>query len=495
MFDKRKYYGSMGTSRMKHFLICFLIFFVFLSSLVILASKPSLASSGVNFYSYTPVEEKRSSRIEVAEATDTDKKNEETKSPKKKSIVEKLFGEEGEELKERPDRVRVLRPAGIERIGSEVAYEDFAGVRFAKYFSVAQSVEIFQQAKPIDTYILDAKAIRILGNGAGASSSVLEWNEPVEFRSQITPEFTRAYRTQFTLDNPEIPGGQIRFVLDYRDIYRQYYPKWPHLLWYSYLQPEITFISFGKISGIGWYYDMNAGFRYSTIDEKDTKSSSPADPWTMPSQAGDENRYTYFLYGSLAPNARLEFFGKMEYYKSKRPHSTFIYSPDHYYYRGEVRVKSMDMKTSIVPAISYSYDKYYPLKNTFEKYEIELRVGRDFTNRFSMTSLAKYVLALRTEKDNTAPTYNISNPFKDSAAWMGIENRASYNIWNDFYLQGGIDYAAGMNMSDFDNWGTFAGIEYYKPGVLRANFGWNTNYYYNIDDCLNTVGFKIFFFM
>ena len=483
---------------MKKGLILLVMIAVVFSNALAGFAEPSKESPGVNFYSYTPVEEKRTGNIEVAEADEMDKKPEannktEKAEPKKeKSILGKLFGSDDDKPDVRPDRVRVLKPAGIERIGSEVAYEDFAGVRFAKYLSVAQSVEIFQQAKPIDSYIMDAKHIRILGDGAQwpATPAVLEWNDAVDYRSQITPEFTRAYRTQFTLDNPEIPGGQIRFVLDYRDVYRQYYPKYNNLRWLSYLQPELTFISFGKISGIGWYYDMNAGFRYSTIDEKDTNAGTPT-------HSGYENRYTYFLYGSLAPNARLEFFGKMEFYKSKRPRSTFPYSPNHYYYRGEVRIKSMDLKTSVTPAISYSYDKYFPFKNTYEKYEIELRVGRDFTNRFSTTSLLKYVLGLRTEKDNKAPNYaaNFFYPFKDSAAWMGVENRASYNVWNDFYLQCGADFAAGLNMSDFDNWGTFLGVEYYKPGILRANFGWNTNVYYNIEDCLNTVGFKIYFFM
>ncbi|MGB2705431.1 MAG: hypothetical protein WBC74_01015 [Candidatus Omnitrophota bacterium] len=393
-------------------------------------------------------------------------------------------------LEEKPDQVRVLRKADVDRIAAQAAYEDFAGMRFGKYFSVGQRVEIYQRAKPIDAYILDAKAIRWLGTG-GAAPQVRKWDTPAHFRSQIVPLFTRAYGTQFTMDNPTDPSGQvaqIRYTLDYRDTYREYYPKWPHLLWYHWMQNEIMLIHATKIKGCDWYYTLNAGYRYSTIVEKDIGSP-------VPSNSGYENRHTYIANLALVPNEIFEWFGQFEYYKSKRPRSTFPYSPDHWYYRTELRFRSPDRKTSLIPGMSYSVDYYFPLRNRYEKYEMFCKVGRDFTKRFSATSTFNYALGLRDECDNTAPSYAAPNPIKDSAAWAGVENRVSYNFWNKFYVQAGADFAAGTNMSDFDNWATLLGIEYYKPGVLRANFSWNFNHYYNINDTLNSIGFKIYIFM
>ena len=102
----------------------------------------------------------------------------------------------------------------------------------------------------------------------------------------------------------------------------------------------------------------------------------------------------------------------------------------------------------------------------------------------------------RAETDNIAPLYTgVPLPEKHMASYIGSENRAEYNIWNDFWLQGGIDLAFGLNESAYDNWGTFLGLQYYRPGVLRASVGWNMNHYYNIDDFLNTVGFRIYIFM
>ena len=243
-----------------------------------------------------------------------------------------------------------------------------------------------------------------------------------------------------------------------------------------------------QIPGINWTYTINLGYRYSTIIEKNTD--------TTPTNAGYQNRHTYIVNLAFAPSPQLEWFGQFEYFKSKRPRSTFPYSPDHFYWRTELRLKSPDLKTSFIPSFSYSKDYYWPFRDTFQKYEISARIGHDFSEKLSITSQLDYVLSLRDEPDNNAPDYGTTpRPIKDSAAYMGLDNRISYNIWNNFYLQSGVDFAAGLNMSDFDNWGTLLGIEYYKPGILRANFGWNTNHYYNIDDFMNSVEFRVYIFM
>jgi hypothetical protein len=39
------------------------------------------------------------------------------------------------------------------------------------------------------------------------------------------------------------------------------------------------------------------------------------------------------------------------------------------------------------------------------------------------------------------------------------------------------------------------GLEYYAPGIIRVDVGWRGNLFYNIDDTLGTVYFKVYFFM
>lgn len=393
-------------------------------------------------------------------------------------------------VERRADIQPVLKKIDINRIGAEPYYETFEGQRLgpyfpAKYFMVAQRVEIYQEPKPIDAYIMDAKKIRWL-------HSAQPWNEDCDYRSQLVPIFTRAYGTEITMCDPKNKEGQLRYTHDYRDIYNGQFPiyleehtrdvNYKHEQWD---QNEILWMYSKKIPGIEWNFTANAGYRYSTMNAKNDGSTF----------AYYENRHTYLASASIAPTDRIEAFGQFEYFKSHRPHSTFTYNPDHYFYAGELRMKSKDFKTLVVPRLSYSIDKYYPFYNRFKKWEMQLRVGRDFTKKFSATTTARYVLGIREDVDNTAPTYASPNPINEMAAWTGIENRAQYNIYDKLWVQGGVDFSAGCNMSDFDNLGYLAGLEYYAPGLIRVDFGWRGNQYYNVDDFMSSVYFKVYFFM
>lgn len=390
------------------------------------------------------------------------------------------FGAEGE-IEKQP----VLKKIDLSRIGAAGYYETFEGLRLAKYFTIAQRVEIYQEPKPIDAYIMDAKKIRYLHNNQ-------PWDTQADFRAQIQPIFTRAYGTEVTISDPQDKEGQIKYTNDYRDIYGNQFPiyleeptrnvNYKHERWE---QNEVLLMHSKRIPGIDWNYTSNFGYRYSNMNAKNDGSTF----------AYHETRHTYITNLSIAPNERLELFGQFEYFKSKRPDANYIYSPDHYFYATELRMKSKDLKTSYIPRISYSIDRYYPLYNRFKKYEMQFRIGRDFTKKFNGATTLKYMLSDRNEVDNTAPTYARPNPINDKALWAGVENRVQYNIYDRLWLQGGADYAAGLNMSDFDNYGLLAGVEYYAPGMIRVDVGWRGNHYYNIEDYLSTVYVKFYLFM
>ncbi|MDP3730550.1 MAG: hypothetical protein Q8R14_03380, partial [Candidatus Omnitrophota bacterium] len=78
---------------------------------------------------------------------------------------------------------------------------------------------------------------------------------------------------------------------------------------------------------------------------------------------------------------------------------------------------------------------------------------------------------------------------------IALENRFSYNVYDRLYLQAGLDIANGLNWSIFDNLGLLAGLEYYAPGMIRVDFGWAGNYYYNLQDFLSSIYFKFYLFM
>jgi hypothetical protein len=105
-------------------------------------------------------------------------------------------------------------------------------------------------------------------------------------------------------------------------------------------------------------------------------------------------------------------------------------------------------------------------------------------------------MGLRDEPDHVAPLYNgFKNPIKDKAYTLALENRFSYNVYDRLYLQAGADIATGLNWSIFDNVAMLAGLEYYAPGMIRVDFGWNGNYYYNLQDFMSSIYFKCYFFM
>lgn len=372
----------------------------------------------------------------------------------------------------------VLKKMDVSKIGASPYYETYEGLRLLKYFTVAQRVEIYQEPKPIDSYILDAHAMRYLYNNT-------PWDIKSDYRTQLVPTFTRAYGTEITISDPKNKEGQIRYTLDYRDIYKNYWPKYPDIKRESWDQNEVLFMHSKKIEPINWFYTSNLGYRFSTMQ---CKSDAPFYSYY-------EIRSTYFGSLSIAPTDKIEYFAQGEYYKSNHVKCSWDYNPDHFLGRGEIRIKSNDYKTMYVPQFSYSKDLYYPFANSFEKYEIAFRVGRDFSKRFSAASTIQYVYSFRDEPDNTAPTYAAKNPIKDKAEYISLQNRFSYNVYDRLHLQAGLDIANGLNWSIFDNVGLLGGIEYYAPGMIRVDVGYRGNYYYNLDDWLSSIYFKFYLFM
>ena len=387
----------------------------------------------------------------------------------------------------------VLKKMDINRIGAAPYYETYEGLRLLKYFTVGQRVEIYGEPRPIDSYILDANAMRYLYHNT-------PWNQKADYRTQLVPVFTRAYGTEITFSDPKNKEGQIRYTHDYRNIYRNYFPKYDYndlhgnesgIKEEMWDQNEVLLMHTKFIEPINWLYTSNLGYRYSTMNCK----SDPVQ--TAPYYSYYEVRQTYFGSMSLAPTDKVEYFFQGEYYKSEHVKSSWSYRPDHFMGRTEIRIKSKDLKTTFVPSLSFSKDLYYPTANTYEKYEIAFRVGRDWTKRFSTTHTLQYVYSYRDEPDNQAPLYTAGyyNPHKDKAEYIAFENRFAYNVYDRLYLQAGADLNSGINWSIFDNFALLGGLEYYAPGIIRIDVGWRGNYYYDLNDFMSSIYFKFYLFM
>lgn len=408
---------------------------------------------------------------------------------------------------ETPVEVYQLKKIDPSRIGVESSYVTFGGFRPFDYvmknpaLGVGQRVEIYQEPKPVDAYIIMFKEMQHTYSDFHRywTGNHSEFKD-VDFRTIVQPLFVRAYGTEFTLSDPDESSsdikGQLKYILDYRDVYREYYPKFPDNKMSRWLQNDLVVISSAKIQPIDWLYTSNIGYRFSTINVKETDSR-----WDFSS--GDEWRSTYYINQSLAPNPRLEVFAQGEYFKGEHDRSLWSYEPDHYLIAGELRLKSKDMRTSYTGRFSYSLDKYSPFSNTYEKYEIWARVGHDFSDKLNAYTMLKYAYGHTRSEDNamwqTPPGWRwgtpLPFPFDVTAIALTSESRAQYKIYDKLWIQGGVDLGVGVNMSDFDNIGWLAGLEYYAPGIIRVDFGVRGNHFYNIDDFLSTIYFKVYFFM
>ena len=409
---------------------------------------------------------------------------------------------------ETPEKVYQLKKIDPNRIGAEASYTTFGGFRPIDYvmkspaLGVGQRVEIYQEPKPLDAYMIMFKEMQHTYSDFQGYWKGNVIYEDCAFRSIVQPLFVRAYGTEFTLSDPKESSsdikGQLKYTIDYRDVYREYYPKYPDVKVERWVQNDVMVITTAKIQPLEWIYTSNIGFRYSTVNVKEQDYR-----WDFSS--GDEWRNTYYANQAMAFNPRCEIFWQGEYFKSEHDRCTWSNQPDHYFTAGELRLKSKDMKTSYTGRFSYSIDKYSPFSNTFEKYEIWARVGRDFNDRFNAYSMLKYAYDHTRSEDNGVylspaplwPTPNppLPGPFDVTAIALMSENRVQYRVYDKLWIQAGADLGVGVNLSNFDNVGWLAGLEYYAPGVIRVDFGCRGNQYYNIDDFLTTIYFKAYFFM
>jgi len=351
-----------------------------------------------------------SGRLYCADAQPDDKSAQKEAVPPQAPLTDdEVFGPQGRVTQpdlpkidlpsvERAQEIYVLKRIDPDRIGAQTYYETFGGVRVPEKIlrspsiGVGQRVEIYQEPKPVDAYIIMAKEM-LHEEGLSTNGLQRRWYRgqnmtPAHYRSIILPLFVRAYGTEFTASDPNESKsdekGQVKYTIDYRDVYREYVPKFPDLKVSRWLQNDIVLIHAKKLEPLGWMYWSNLGYRFSNIEYKEIDDA-------FAFNSGDEMRSTYYYNMALAPDPGFELFGQFEYFKSRHVYCAWPNQPDHVLYAGEIRVKSPDLKTSYTFRMSYSNDTYLPSNNIYEKYEVWVRMGRDFNDRFSAYTMLKYV--------------------------------------------------------------------------------------------------------
>ena len=385
-----------------------------------------------------------------------------------------------------------------ERPGLSRSYQESDGFRLVRMFDwidgidaidmigIAGRVELVEEPFPLEALILDAKKIEIIKTADYETKGVrkgMHWETRDQYRTQILPIYTKSTGIDAYFTYGNLP--KFIFTYDYREIYHQYESLFGFKDW------DIKTFDFRIEESRKWYpigyVSIIPGYKYQIYDSEDAYSGAAS--------SANEHRDWYYLDVLWAPSGTLEFYTKIDGFKTSYSDIDYKYSPWHWGLRGEVRKKYLPWRLSAVAGYAHSYDKYSPFENFLRKEEAYIDIGKDFTGRLKGSSRWEWIYAELTEDDNKAPTYDTFNPYQADAKVLNVKNKLQYEAFKNIFLTGGFDTATGFGFDEFNNFGLYSEIEYYNAGAFRCNFGYKYTYYYNLEDELNTIYFRCFLFM
>ena len=155
-------------------------------------------------------------------------------------------------------------------------------------------------------------------------------------------------------------------------------------------------------------------------------------------------------------------------------------------FKGQIRWRIPSLKLFLIPSAEYSSTTFDPGNDEFIKKDFFVDWGFDVTKRLRASSKERMVFTELTRAGSIP-----SNPTADV---YSTENTLSYELFKDFDVSLGLDYAKAAGLNAYNNVGLRAEMELFKPGFLRSKLGYEWVSYYNIDDSLHLVYWRFFLF-
>jgi hypothetical protein len=312
---------------------------------------------------------------------------------------------------------------------------------------------------------LDAKAIDATLAGG--------WDSSAQFRSQITPIFTRAYGIQPELSfRDDLPD--IRYTFDYREILHQFEKRWEPFggtVKDVVQKTHEILLKYTKDFGPYGIVTLNPGYKRVLL-------TSGEDPNV------DEHRDEYFLNYSHRLTENLEMFGQVDYYEGKHVRSPFILKPEQWLGRVEARYNIPEHKFNMIYGYSHSLIEFKPEHNNFRKQELYADFGKDITDKLSGSVRQELILTKNKEPDSFIP-------FSTEANVWNSEGKISYTLFPNFDTRLGLEHSKGLGFDDFDNASILWENEYYRYGIVRLTAGLRYTNYYNLHEDLATLFFRL----
>lgn len=349
----------------------------------------------------------------------------------------------------RPEILSETKRAGFQRL-----YKEGVGFQPVKGLGFSARTEIFEEPNPVDDYILEAK--------------IENFDSETEFRRSITPLFTRSWAARAVADYE--PWPRLTYEFDKRDILHELEARFAvkdrrletHAFNALYTFPRIPLL--GSLTVNPWYKRV--------FQEADDDAGSFEDK--------DELVANF----SLQPTDDLEFFfqyNTLEAEKTKTDGGSVLQL-----FKGQVRMRFPQWKLFVIPSYEYSATDFLASEDELVKRDLFVDWGFDITPRLRASSKERYVF-LKQSQVTKSPTH------PEATAWS-TANTLSYELFRDFDVSLGVDYAKGVGLNAYDNLGLRTEMELFKPGIIRAKLGYEWLSYYNIHDDLSLLYLRIFLF-
>lgn len=349
----------------------------------------------------------------------------------------------------RPEILEVTKRAGFQRL-----YKEGIGFQPVRGLGFSTRVEIFEEPNPIEDYMLEAR----LSN----------FDSLDEVRRSITPLFTRSWAARVTADYE--PWPRVTYEFDKRHILHELEARFSvkdrnletHAFNTLYTLPRMPLV--GLVTVNPWY-------------KRVFQASDDDDPTF-------EDKDEFILNLSLQPTDNFEYFFQYDTFETVKTKS--LGESRGRLYKGQVRMRFPRWKLFIIPSFEHSETDYDPSDDELVKRDFFVDWGFDVTKRLRASSKQQFVTL-----DQSQAGKDPSNP---EARAMTTQNTLSYELFKDFDVSFGVDYARGIGLNDYNNVGLRAEMELFKPGIIRAKLGYEWLSYYNISDDLSLLFFKLFLF-
>ena len=349
----------------------------------------------------------------------------------------------------RPEILSEGKRAGFQRL-----YKEGIGLQPIRGLGFSARTEIYEEPNPVDDYILETK--------------ILNFQEISQFRRSIVPLFTRSWAWRAVADYEPFP--RLTYEYDERDVEHEFQTRFgfknrhlrTHAVNALYSLPRMPLV--GLVTLNPWY--------------KRVLQDSDQDLGTY------EHRDELIMNLSMQPSENVEYFFQYDGYASDKTRT--LGGSKLKLFKGQVRLRFPQWKLFAIPSYEYSDTDFDPSDDEFTKRDLFVDWGIDLTKRLRASSKEQWVYTKLSQ-----PTASPSNP---DAQTFNTYNTLSYELFKDFDLSLGLDYAKGLGYSNFNNVGLRAEMELFKPGIIRAKLGYEWLSYYNIQDDLSLLYLRIFLF-